>query len=168
MEQVLTFLGVPSVIGVLVLIIKFIALIRTSKFERLLMNDQRNLTITIIESTLTAIILAIVATYWTAVFNQDEQIEFYIALFLVFFILSISAMPSIFGVVNIVRKKSLHFIKIPPTDTNTEGKLYILKVTLDNKVVLSNKKSIKDITGIKVIKEFEYIIGQEIFEEPLH
>jgi hypothetical protein len=163
----LPYLGVPSLIGAFVLIVKIIALARTTKIERILMNDQKNISIFIIQSFFAALITAIMALYFTSLVNGDEEIEFYIALFLVYFILALASVPGAYSVISIFKKKTVHYLLLDEIIDGSKKKLYIHRVTFDDKVIVSDKPTMSDTNGYKKVIEKSFLYDKEIFEENL-
>lgn len=180
---ILPYLGIPSLLGAIFLIIKIIALARTTRIERMLMNDQKNITIFIIQSLFSAIITALLAIYFTYLINRNEQIEFYIALFLVYLILAFASVPTAYSILSLIRKHSIHYIWTNSEDlivtdeqSNTSDevsssthkiKLYIHRVIFDDKVIVSNKPTLNNIQGYKKIIDKSYLYDKEIYEEKL-
>ncbi|SDG49785.1 hypothetical protein SAMN04488542_14921 [Fontibacillus panacisegetis] len=167
---ILPYLGIPSFLGAVILITRIIALARTTKIERMLMNDQKNISIFIIQSLFSAIIAALLAIYFTYLINGNENIEFYIVLFLVYLFLACASVPSVYSILSLIRKRSIHYIWIKSDDSilNTHKiKLYIHRVTFDDKVIVSNKPTLNNIQGYKKIIDKSYLYDKKIYEEKL-
>lgn len=101
LKDLLPLFGVSSIAGTFVLVVKGIALLRTTRIERLVMTDQKKIIITLVEYLVSSLMLTIVGVYVSIQFNKNEPIELFAALFLVFFILSLVATPALWGIVNI-------------------------------------------------------------------
>ncbi|GAS81167.1 hypothetical protein [Paenibacillus amylolyticus] len=179
-KEFLPYLSVPSLIGAIVLIIRIVALARTTKIERLLMNDQKNIVIFLIQSFFASIITAIIALYFTSLAAGDEQIEFYVALFLVYFVLAFASVPGVYSVLSLIKKRSIHYVLIdsevvtdsmapinPPVGSQYKIKLYIHRVTIEDKVIVSNKPTLNDIQGFKRVIDKSFLYDKDIFEEKL-
>ncbi|TVX97337.1 hypothetical protein [Cohnella terricola] len=183
-KEFLPYLSVPSIIGGIVLIIRIIALARTTKIERLLMNDQKNITIFLIQSFFASIITAIIALYFTSLADGDEQIEFYVALFLVYFVLAFASVPGVYSVLSLVKKRSIHYVLVDsevvtdsmapvndPVEVTVGAqykiKLYIHRVTFEDKVIVSSKPTLNDIQGFKRVIDKSFLYDKDIFEEKL-
>ncbi|MEI2284865.1 hypothetical protein [Paenibacillus polysaccharolyticus] len=81
---------------------------------------------------------------------------------------------------NIIKKRSIHYVLIdsevvtdsmapinPPVGSQHKIKLYIHRVTIEDKVIVSNKPTLNDIQGFKRVIDKSFLYNKDIFEEKL-
>ncbi|MDQ0059990.1 hypothetical protein [Paenibacillus harenae] len=163
LQQLIPWLGITSLPVTIVAIFKIIAMLKTSKIERLILNDQKNLMIQAIQIFSYSLFLSIFVIYIHLLIDSEQPIEYYVALFIIlviaWFIFISFAMPTF----ETFRKTSYHYIEIK-NEEKTE-RFYIHKVTISNLILLCNTKNLNEKGNKKIFVEVDFIKEKVLFLE---
>ncbi|AZH28742.1 MULTISPECIES: hypothetical protein [Paenibacillus] len=161
----LPVVGAGSLIALIVLFFKGIALINSSHIEKLLYKSNKKYVATTLSIILYSSISTFLCVSMSVIFGGIKTIIDLKAVLTISLVLSIVAYSIVAVILYLISKKKERVYYIKENLNGTDIELYLLKTTDEGYILLSDQPYIYSSTGFKILKKQEDILNKQIYSK---
>lgn len=162
------FTPVIAVIVLFVFLRKLVEILKNSKHEYAIMSRYKLLLLYGYTIVVASVSLSYIIIFLISFMDSDHTIEAFLWQWIsLSLFLAIVILPALLGLIRSYIKPNFFFIMDTLEEINPKQKtrLYIVKVTLDRELILSNRQTIDDRRGFKIFKPVSYVMNKKIHME---